>query len=71
MMFSKNGKLIVRSLEYSDKYLIIKWLSDSEVLKYYEGRDNPYDEEMNRVLIDVNGEIIARINALTFILNNV
>lgn len=46
MIFYKNGELTVRSLEYSDKYLIIKWLSDNEVLKYYEGRDNPYNEEM-------------------------
>ena len=46
MIFYKNGKLIVRSLEHSDKYLITKWLSDNEVLKYYEGRDNPHDEEM-------------------------
>ncbi|RII34114.1 GNAT family N-acetyltransferase [Clostridium chromiireducens] len=46
MMFYKNGELIIRSLEYSDKCLIIKWLSDNEVLKYYEGRDNPYNKEM-------------------------
>ncbi|MFW2488573.1 GNAT family N-acetyltransferase [Clostridium chromiireducens] len=46
MMFYKNGELTIRSLEYSDRCLIIKWLSDNEVLKYYEGRDNPYNKEM-------------------------
>lgn len=46
MMCYKNGELSIRSLEYSDKYLIIKWLTDNEVLKYYEGRDNPYNENM-------------------------
>ncbi len=46
MIIYKNGELTFRSLEYSDKYLIIKWISDNEVLKYYEVRDNSYDEKM-------------------------
>jgi aminoglycoside 6'-N-acetyltransferase len=46
MIFCKNDKLTVRDLEQKDKLLLVKWLSDSEVLKYYEGRNNPHDEKM-------------------------
>ena len=45
MILCKNEKLTIRSLEISDKNLIIKWLTDSKVLKYYEGRDNPHSEK--------------------------
>jgi len=45
MIFCKKNKLIVRGLECSDKHQIVKWLSDSKVLKYYEGRNNTFDEE--------------------------
>jgi len=37
--------LRVRALEESDKTLLAKWLSNPEVLQYYEGRDNPFDVE--------------------------
>lgn len=46
MIFCKSDKLTIRSLEHQDKHLIVKWLSDSQVLQYYEGRDNPYNEEL-------------------------
>ncbi len=46
MIFCKTEELIIRILEHGDKHLIIKWLSDNKVLKYYEGRNNPYDEDM-------------------------
>lgn len=46
MIFCKTDELIVRGLERDDKHLIIKWLSDDQVLQYYEGRDNPHDEQM-------------------------
>ncbi len=39
------GKLLVRELKCSDKYLLSKWLSDPEILQYYEGRDNLFDVE--------------------------
>lgn len=42
-MFFQNGSLSVRRLKEQDKYLLAKWLSTPEVLKYYEGRDNPFD----------------------------
>ena len=44
-MIIQNEKLIVRNLEAEDKYLLVKWLSNPEVLQYYEGRDNPFDLE--------------------------
>lgn len=46
MIFCGNGKLIVRSVELSDKKLLVKWLSDNEVLQYYEGRDKPFNEKL-------------------------
>lgn len=46
MSYCKYGELIVRSLKHEDKALIVKWLSDNQVLKYYEGRNNPHDEDM-------------------------
>jgi len=44
MLFQKE-KLLIRELERKDKYLLSKWLSDPEILQYYEGRDNPFDVE--------------------------
>ena len=46
MIFCKTERLIIRSLEERDKSLIVKWLSDDKVLKYYEGRDNHFDDKM-------------------------
>ncbi len=44
MLFHK-GKLLVRELKCSDKYILSKWLSNPGILQYYEGRDNPFDVE--------------------------
>ena len=46
MILCRIDELTIRSLEHQDKALIVKWLSDSKVLQYYEGRDNPHNEEM-------------------------
>ena len=46
MIFYRIGELTIRSLERHDKHLLVKWLSDNQVLKYYEGRNNPHDENM-------------------------
>lgn len=43
MILCKNNELIIRDLEKKDKYLMLKWLSNKEILKYYEGRDKIYD----------------------------
>lgn len=49
MIFYKNNELIVRRLERDDKHLIVKWLSDKQVLQYYEGRNNPHDYDLVEV----------------------
>lgn len=54
MMLFQNDKLVVRPLTFEDHLLLAKWLSDPIVLKYYEGRDNPFSEE--RVLEKFYGE---------------
>lgn len=40
-----SNELNVRELELKDAALLAKWLSDPEVLAYYEGRDRPHDLE--------------------------
>lgn len=42
------GKLKVRLLQTEDEQLLVQWLSDPEVLQYYEGRDQPHDLELVR-----------------------
>lgn len=39
-----NKNLQVRMLVDKDKIRLVKWLSNPEVLEYYEGRDHPFDE---------------------------
>ncbi len=49
-MLFQNGKLKVRRLVKEDNILLAKWLSDPQVLEFYEGRDNPFDlEKVNEV----------------------
>ncbi|WP_342514153.1 GNAT family N-acetyltransferase [Sporosarcina sp. FSL K6-1522] len=66
----KKGALFVRKLEDADKYSLAKWLSDPEVLRYYEGRDNPFDvekveeeyfaeDDVTRCLIEFEGKPIG------------
>lgn len=56
-MLFQNGKLLVRLLEEEDQFLLAKWLSDPEVLKFYEGRDNPFDlEKVRNVFYDPEDE---------------
>src|SRR5699024_10956843 len=45
VMLFQQGNLQVRKLEEYDKYFLEKWLSDADILKYYEGRDNPFNME--------------------------
>ncbi|MBE1553039.1 GNAT family N-acetyltransferase [Sporosarcina limicola] len=73
MTIIKAGKLLVRILKEEDKYLLAKWLSDPEILQYYEGRDNPFylekvekkffkeEDDATRCLIEFNGEPIGYI----------
>lgn len=39
----RSGDLSVRPLTEADAGLLVKWLSDPQVLAYYEGRDRPHD----------------------------
>ncbi|WP_210470977.1 GNAT family N-acetyltransferase [Sporosarcina sp. 6E9] len=41
----KEEDIRVRELVKNDKTKLAKWLSNPEVLQYYEGRDNPFDVE--------------------------
>lgn len=38
-----NEDLRLRALEPGDSNTLVRWLSDPEVLSYYEGRDRPHD----------------------------
>ena len=46
MIICKNEKIAIRELEEQDAELLLKWLSDPQVLEYYEGRDHRFDEKM-------------------------
>ncbi len=45
MLFQK-GELLVRYVIEDDAPIMSKWLTDPEVLQYYEGRDNPQSVEI-------------------------
>lgn len=56
-MLFQNGSLMVRRLKEQDKHLLAKWLSNPEVLKFYEGRDNPFDlDKVDRVFYTVEAD---------------
>ncbi|MCY0901626.1 MAG: GNAT family N-acetyltransferase [Firmicutes bacterium] len=42
MLFA-SGELSVRSLESGDEAVLVRWLSDPRLLRWYEGRDRPHD----------------------------
>jgi aminoglycoside 6'-N-acetyltransferase len=42
----ESGKLRVQRLGEEDAACLVKWLSDPQVLQYYEGRDRPHDLAM-------------------------
>ena len=46
MNICKNGEINIRILRRSDSYLLQKWLSNPQVLEYYEGRDHCFNEQM-------------------------
>ena len=45
IVYYENKDLRIRPLVENDKNQLEKWLSNPEVLQYYEGRDNPFDME--------------------------
>ncbi|WP_340401179.1 GNAT family N-acetyltransferase [Paenibacillus sp. FSL H8-0079] len=44
----ESDEITVRFLKIEDEHHLVKWLSDPEVLQYYEGRDRPHDLERVR-----------------------
>ena len=44
----ESNEITVRFLETEDEQHLVKWLSDPEVLQYYQGRDQPHDLEQVR-----------------------
>ncbi|WP_284141169.1 GNAT family N-acetyltransferase [Virgibacillus sp. LDC-1] len=57
-MFFEKDRLVVRSLEKKDNKLLVKWLSNPLILKYYEGRDNPFNlEKVNRKFFNQKGRV--------------
>lgn len=58
-MLFENENLIVRELMFEDNLLLAKWLSDPQVLAFYEGRDNPFDlERVNKKFYNRENETI-------------
>ena len=55
--FIQEKSLSVRSLDREDAPLLAKWLSDPQVLAYYEGRDNPHDLTKVREKFYIEDEI--------------
>ncbi len=55
MVLVDDSGLVVRELRESDAGFLVRWLSDSRVLQFYEGRDRPHDEAMvRRVFYDAS-----------------
>ena len=50
MLFQKEN-VLVRYVIEDDAPIISKWLSDPEVLQYYEGRDNPQSVEKYWIIL--------------------
>ncbi|RUT44423.1 GNAT family N-acetyltransferase [Paenibacillus anaericanus] len=48
MLIYTTEELTVRELEKTDEVLLVTWLSNPVVLKYYEGRDRPHDLDLVR-----------------------
>lgn len=58
MKLFRHGKLSVRLLQRDDSLMLAKWLSDSRVLKYYEGRDRPHDlQTIEKVFFEKRDDI--------------
>lgn len=72
-MIIKKDRLSVRYLQQNDKYLLAEWLSKPSILKYYEGRNKPFnlekvtrkfysrDDDVERYIIEYNESAIGYI----------
>ena len=73
MIIFKKAEWLIRHLQDEDQQTLVKWLSDSLVLEFYEGRDNPFDLQLvkekfyqtddatERCIIEFDGEKIGYI----------
>ncbi|MCA0988390.1 hypothetical protein [Guptibacillus algicola] len=43
--FIQSGSMSIRKLGPEDETLLLRWLTDENVLQYYEGRDSHYTLE--------------------------
>jgi aminoglycoside 6'-N-acetyltransferase len=43
MLIYKTDEIIVRDIEKTDERLLVTWLSNPQLLEYYDGRDRPHD----------------------------
>lgn len=46
MVLYEYEHVTVRLLTEADAQLLLKWLTDPQVLEYYDGRDHPHDEKL-------------------------
>lgn len=59
MRLYQHHQLTVRLLTDNDAPLLVKWLSDPQVLQYYEGRDRPHDLDLvKKHFYEKNEEIV-------------
>lgn len=60
--------IVIRKLkdDYNDYELMAKWLSDEEVLKFYQGRDNPSD--INQIIKKYRPRIIGESSVISCII---
>jgi len=57
LLFVKD-KLKVRKLVKEDNELLAKWLSDPNILQFYEGRDNPFDlQKVNQEFFEDESDV--------------
>ncbi|WP_066187399.1 MULTISPECIES: GNAT family N-acetyltransferase [Gracilibacillus] len=59
MLVHKNA-IGIRKLTLQDESLLTKWLSDPDVLAYYEGRDQSFDHRKTRKIFYLNGSPTVR-----------
>jgi|GEM_PF-6326619 len=48
MIIYEWNEITVRLLDEKDEHHLVEWLTDPEVLQYYEGRDRPHDLHLVR-----------------------
>jgi len=64
----RNDKITIRNMQHrpSDYELLSKWLTDEEVLEFYEGRDNPFPAD--RIMKHYSLPALARENVVPCII---